>query len=47
VKISGLSADVGGGDGAKIETLNLMVGPKAAATGYDATIATFSSSGAY
>ena len=48
VKISGLSADVGGGDGAKIETLNLMIGPKAAGTtGYDATIATFSSSGAY
>ena len=43
VKIQSLAAPVGGGDGAKIETLGLMVGPKVAATGYDATIATFSS----
>lgn len=46
VKISGLAAPVGGGDGAKIETLTLMVGPKVAATGYDGTIATISSSAA-
>lgn len=44
VKISGLSAPVGGGDGAKIETLTLMVNPKVAATGYDGTIASFISS---
>jgi hypothetical protein len=44
VKIAGLSAPVGGGDGAKVETLNLMVNPKATATGYDATIAVISSS---
>lgn len=44
VKIAALSAPVGGGDGAKIETLQLMVGPKVAATGHDATIATFSTS---
>lgn len=47
VKISGLSAPVGGGDGAKIETLQLMCGPKVAATGSDGTIATISSSGTY
>jgi hypothetical protein len=46
VKIQSLEAPVGGGDGAKIETVGLMIGPKAAATGYDATIATFCSSGA-
>ena len=46
VKIQALSAPVGGGDGAKIETLQLMVGPKVAATGSDGTIATFSSSAA-
>jgi hypothetical protein len=45
VKIAALSAPVGGGDGAKIETLGLMVGPKAAATGYDGTVAVISSSG--
>jgi hypothetical protein len=39
VKISDLSAPVGGGDGAKIETLQLMIGPKVAATGYDGTVA--------
>lgn len=44
VKISGLSAPAGGGDGAKVETLTLMTGPKVAATGYDGTIATISSS---
>jgi hypothetical protein len=44
VKIAQLSAPVGGGDGAKIETLGLMVGPKTAATGYDGTAATISSS---
>ena len=46
VKISALSAPAGGGDGAKVETLSLMVGPKAAATGYDGTIAMISSSAA-
>jgi hypothetical protein len=46
VKIGGLSAPVGGGDGGKIETLPLMVGPKTAATGYLGTIATISSSAA-
>ncbi len=46
VKISGLSAPVGGGDGAKVETLDLMVGVKAAAAGYDGTIATICSSAA-
>jgi hypothetical protein len=45
VKISGLNADVGGGDGAKIETINLFVGPKASATGYDATVAAFFTTG--
>lgn len=45
-KISQLSAPVGGGDGAKIETLTLMTGPKVAATGYDGTIAVISSSAA-
>lgn len=45
VKISQLSAPVGGNDGAKIEQLTLMVGGKTAATGYDASIATFCSSG--
>lgn len=44
VKISGLSADVGGGDGAKIETLNLFVGPKTGTTVYDPTVAGFYSS---
>lgn len=44
VKLSGLSAPVGGGDGAKIETLQLMIGPKASATGYDSGIAVIASS---
>lgn len=44
VKIKALEAGVGGGDGAKIETRELMVGPKVAATGFDGTIVTISSS---
>lgn len=44
VKISGLSANAGGGDGAKIEQLQLMIGPKVAATGYDGTVASWASS---
>lgn len=46
VKLASLSASVGGGDGAKIETYSVMVAPKVAATGFDGTVATFSSSGA-
>lgn len=46
VKIGALSAPAGGGDGAKIETLGLMIGPKVAATGYDATTAIFYSTAA-
>jgi len=45
VKISGLSAPAGGSDGAKIETLQLMVGPKVAATGFNAGVCTISTSG--
>ncbi len=37
VKIAALSAPVGGGDGAKVETLQLMVAPKDATTGYIAS----------
>lgn len=44
VKIESLSTPVGGQTGPKVTTLGLMVGTKAAATGYDGTIATFSSS---
>lgn len=44
VKIGGVAAPVGGGDGAKVETLTLMTGPKVAAAGYDGTIAVISSS---
>jgi hypothetical protein len=44
VKIAALSAPVGGGDGAKVETRELMIGAKAAATGYDGTIAVFHTS---
>lgn len=44
VKLSALTAPVGGTDGAKVVTLGLMVAPKVAATGYDATVATISSS---
>lgn len=43
-KISALSAPVGGGDGPKVETLELMIGPKVAATGYDGTVVSISSS---
>ena len=43
-KISQLSAPVGGGDGAKVESLTLMVGPKATAATYDAGMATISTS---
>lgn len=46
VKISALSAPVGGGDGAKVETLGIMVAPKTAATGYDGTAAVICSSAA-
>ena len=42
--IANLHAPVGGGDGAKIETWELMIGPKVAATGHDATIAAFHTS---
>ncbi len=45
VKISALSAaPVGGGDGAKVETLTVEAGPKTATSFDDATIATFHSS---
>jgi hypothetical protein len=44
VKIASVGAPVGGQTGAKIETLGLTIGAKVAATGYDGTIATFSSS---
>lgn len=44
VKISGLSAPVGGGDGAKIETLQLMIGPKVASTGNDGGVCTIQTS---
>ncbi len=44
VKIAGIEASVGGGDGAKIETLTLMAGPRVSATGYDPTLASFCSS---
>ena len=43
-KISALSAPVGGGDGPKVETLELMIGPKVAATGYDGTVVAIQSS---
>lgn len=46
VKIGKLSAPVGGGDGAKVETLSLMVGPKTAASGYDGTTVAIYSSAA-
>ncbi len=46
VKLGGVQADFGGGDGGKIETLTLGIGPKTAATGYDAGYLTVSSSGA-
>jgi len=46
VKLGALSAPVGGNDGAKIETMPLMVGVKVAAAGSDATVAVVSSSAA-
>jgi len=46
VKIESLSAPAGGGDGAKVVTLGIMVGPKVAATGFDAGPVTISSSAA-
>jgi hypothetical protein len=45
-KIANLSAQAGGGDGAKIETLDLVIAPKVAATGFDGTVLTFHSSAA-
>jgi hypothetical protein len=44
VKIVGIDAPLGGGDGAKVETLQLMIAPKDAATGVDGTILNISSS---
>lgn len=44
VKIVGVDADLTGGDGAQIESLECMVAPKDAATGYAASIMTISSS---
>lgn len=46
VKISGLTTPLGGGDGAKVETLELMIGPKTADATHDYGIGSFSSSGA-
>lgn len=44
VKLRKVSAPAGGGTGNMIETMELMIGPKVAATGYDATsVAIFSS----
>ncbi len=45
-KIGALSAPVGGGDGAKVETLEIRVGPKTADSSHDYGVATFCSSGA-
>lgn len=44
VKIAALSAPFGGGDGAKTVTLQLMVAPKVATTGYDTSIISVHSS---
>ncbi len=44
VKISALSAPVGGGDGAKVETLDLFVGPKTADSTHDYGVINFFSS---
>jgi hypothetical protein len=44
VKIGGLVAPVGGSNGAKVETRTLMFGARVAATGYDATVASFATS---
>lgn len=46
VKLTALAAPVGGGDGAKIATMQFTVGPKTADTTHDYGYATFSSSGA-
>lgn len=46
VKISGISAPFGGGDGAKVVSLKLMFGPKTPTTGYDTSVAVFSQSAA-
>ncbi len=46
VKIGARAVPIGGGDGPKIETLQLIVGPKAAATGFDGSIMTIQSSAA-
>jgi hypothetical protein len=46
VKLASISAPVGGGDGAKTETKQLMFGPKTAATGYDGTLVSISQSAA-
>jgi hypothetical protein len=44
VKFGSITAAVGGGDGAKIETKTILTGPKTAATGYDGTLVTISQS---
>jgi hypothetical protein len=46
VKIASVAAPVGGGDGAKIETRTLLIGPKTPTTGYDTSVAVFSESAA-
>jgi hypothetical protein len=46
VKLTSLKAPVGGGDGAKIETLSGNIGPKVADSTHDYGYITFSSSGA-
>lgn len=46
IKYGAITAPVGGGSGAKVETRQLLVGPQVASTGFDATAATFFSSGA-
>lgn len=44
VKFGAVVAPAGGGEGSKVETRTLMIGPKVAATGHDATAATWFSS---
>jgi hypothetical protein len=44
IKLASVTAPVGGGDGAKIETRQIMFGPKTAATGYDGTLVVISQS---
>jgi len=44
VKLGGINAPFGGGDGGKIETLQLLVGPKVATSVYDAGYITIHSS---